>query len=147
MTIAERHALTTWEGSLARGAGQVTGGTGALGDLDLTWAARTEKPGGHTSPEELAAAAHSSCFAMALALRLTEEKITTGPLQVKATVTLGEVDGLPTIVSSHLVVSTQATGLDQDEFQKVVDAAAALCPISRLFAGAKVTVDAVLESP
>ena len=84
---------------------------------------------------------------MALALRLTEEKITTGPLQVKATVTLGEVDGLPTIVSSHLVVSTQATGLDQDEFQKVVDAAAALCPISRLFAGAKVTVDAVLESP
>ncbi len=147
MTIAERHALTTWEGSLARGAGQVTGGTGALGNLDLTWAARTETPGGHTSPEELAAAAHSSCFAMALALRLTEEKITTGPLQVKATVTLGEVDGLPTIVSSHLVVSTQATGLDQDEFQKVVDAAAALCPISRLFAGAKVTVDAVLESP
>ena len=72
MTIAERTAETIWEGSLAGGDGTIAGGSGALDGLPVTWAARTGEPGGKTSPEELAAAAHSSCFAMALALRLGE---------------------------------------------------------------------------
>ena len=74
MAIAERTAETTWEGPLASGSGTIRPASGALGELAVTWASRTEQPGGKTSPEELAAAAHSSCFAMALALRLGERK-------------------------------------------------------------------------
>ena len=74
--IAERSAHTTWTGGLAGGEGTVTSGSGALQGLPVTWAARTREPNGLTSPEELAAAAHSSCFAMALALRLGEHDIT-----------------------------------------------------------------------
>lgn len=73
MSIAERAARTTWEGPLASGEGKLSqGSSGALDGLPLTWASRTEQPGGKTSPEELAAAARSSCFSMALALKLGE---------------------------------------------------------------------------
>ena len=119
---------------------------GPLRDLDVTWAARTERPDGRTSPEELAAAAHSSCFAMALSLRLGEHRRPPQQLRVEATVTLDEVDGVPTIVSSQILVRAQVPGLDGDEFQRIVDEAAALCPVSRLFAGARIGVEALLES-
>ena len=72
MPIATREAEITWEGSLASGTGTVSGGSGALGRLPVTWASRTERPDGKTSPEELIAAAHASCFSMALALVLGE---------------------------------------------------------------------------
>jgi lipoyl-dependent peroxiredoxin len=145
MSIAQRTAQTTWEGPLASGTGKIVGGSGALDGLDVTWAARTERPGGLTSPEELAAAAHSSCFAMALALRLGEHHTPPQRLQVDANVTLDEVDGAPTIVSSELSVKARINGIDEDGFQAAVDEAAALCPVSRLFAGARISVDAVLE--
>lgn len=145
MAIAERSAATTWQGPLATGGGTIRTPTGALGELPVTWASRTEQPGGKTSPEELAAAAHSSCFSMALALRLGEHKVVPQRLEVTANVTLAEADGVPTIVSSDLRVRAQVAGLDEKGFQSVVDEAAALCPVSRLFAGAKITVDAVLE--
>ena len=74
MAIAVRMAQTTWEGPLASGTGTVRMGSGAAGELPVTWAARTERADGKTSPEELAAAAHSACYAMALALRLGEHK-------------------------------------------------------------------------
>lgn len=70
MSIAERRVETTWEGALAAGTGILAGTSGALDQLTVAWAARTEQPNGKTSPEELAAAAHSSCFSMALALTL-----------------------------------------------------------------------------
>lgn len=145
MTIAERTAETIWEGSLASGGGTIAGGSGALDGLPVTWAARTGEPGGKTSPEELAAAAHSSCFAMALALRLGEHHTAVQRLAVAATVTLDEVDGVPTVVSSALRVRGRAPGLDAAGFQATVDEAALLCPMSRLFAGARITVEAVLE--
>jgi osmotically inducible protein OsmC len=147
MSIAERRVVTTWDGTLAAGGGRIQAGSGALDGLEVTWAARTEQPGGKTSPEELAAAAHSSCFAMALALRLGERHAPPRRLRVEARVTLDEVDGRPTIVSSELLVRAQVDGLDGDGFQQAVDEAAALCPVSRLFAGAHVSVEAVLESP
>jgi osmotically inducible protein OsmC len=71
MSIAQRSTQTTWEGSLAGGSGRLETGSGALDGLEVTWAARTEQLGGKTSPEELAAAAHSAWFAMALSLGLT----------------------------------------------------------------------------
>ena len=146
MAIANRTAQATWEGRLANGKGSITSGSGALGTLPVTWAARTEQPNGMTSPEELAAAAHSSCFSMALALRLGEHQVNPQRLDVSATVTLDDVDGRPTVVSSALQVRADVTGLDDATFQSIVAEAAELCPISRLFAGAKITVDAKLAA-
>lgn len=85
MTIARRTAQTSWERPLASGGGTIQSGSGALDGLDVTWAARTETPGGKTSPEELAAAAHSSCFAMALALLLGQRQTPPDRLSVEAT--------------------------------------------------------------
>lgn len=145
MPIAERTASTTWQGSLASGSGSITSGSGALGKLPVTWAARTAQPGGKTSPEELAAAAHASCFAMALSLRLGENHTPPERLNVTAAVTLDDVGGVPTVVSSKLHVEARVPGIDAPRFQKVIDEAASLCPISRLFAGAKISVVAKLE--
>jgi osmotically inducible protein OsmC len=146
MSIAERTARTTWEGPLASGEGTLAQGSSrALDGLPLTWASRTEQPGGKTSPEELAAAAHSSCFSMALALKLGENHTPPERLEVTATVTLDAVDGIPTITTSQLKVKASVAGLDAESFAAVVDQAAALCPVSRLFAGATIGVDAELE--
>jgi osmotically inducible protein OsmC len=146
VTIAERTAETVWEGPLASGRGAVQATSGAFDSFAVTWAARTERPGGMTSPEELAAAAHSSCFAMALSLRLGERRTAPERLTVRATVVLEEVDGVPTIVSSALQVRGRVPGMDAADFKSAVDEAAALCPVSRLFAGARVSVTAELET-
>ncbi|MEB3048552.1 OsmC family peroxiredoxin [Mycolicibacter sp. MYC123] len=145
MSIADRTVRTTWEGALATGAGTLGhGSSGALDGLPVTWAARTEQPGGKTSPEELAAAAHSSCFAMALSLKLGENKTPPQRLEVTSTVTLDEVAGLPTITTSKLTVRAEVADLSAEDFADIVSGAAALCPVSRLFAGAEISVDAVL---
>ena len=145
MPIAGRRAETIWQGTLAAGQGTVRGESGAIDALPVTWAARTQMPDGKTSPEELAAAAHSACFAMALALRMAEHSATAERLSVAATVTLDDVDGVPTIVSSALEIGAEAPGLDEDGFQAIVQEAAELCPVSRLFAGAEVSVHAELR--
>ena len=112
MTIAVRTAETIWARPLASGSGTTRPATGALGELPVTGASRTAEPGGKTSPEELAAAAHFSCFAMALALRLGGRKTAAELPSVTAAVTLDEVDGRPTIVSSDLQVRGRVPGLD-----------------------------------
>ena len=145
MAIAIRTAQTTWEGPLASGTGTVGTGSGAAGELPVTWASRTEHADAKTSPEELAAAAHSACYAMALALRLGERKAVPERLAITATVTLDEEGGVPTIVSSQLDVTARVPGLDKAGFDAVSAEASELCPVSRLFAGAKITVNARLE--
>ena len=82
---------------------------------------------------------------MALALRLTERHTPPQRLIVEANVTLDEVDGVPTILSSQLLVRAQVSGLDGDSFQAAVDEAAPLCPVSRLITGARISVEALLE--
>lgn len=145
MSIAARSTRTTWDGPLASGSGTLDQGSSQVLDgQEVTWAARTEAPGDKTSPEELAAAAHSSCFSMALALTLGEHGTPPGRLLVDCTVTLDEVDGRPTITTSALTVQAQVDGLDAAGFAAIVDEAATLCPVSRLFAGAEVTVRAEL---
>lgn len=142
MSIAERTAITTWSGSLPAGAGTVhSTSSGALDGQPVTWASRTERPDGKTSPEELLAAAHSSCFSMALTLKLGERGVAPTELTVTATVALDEVGGVPTITTSKLKVTARVDGLDVAGFRAAVDEAAKLCPVSRLFAGAKVTVE------
>jgi len=145
MAMAERTAVTAWEGDLAHGAGSINGASGALTQLGVTWASRTERSDGQTSPEELIAAAHASCFSMALAHGLTEAGHAPERLEVKATVTLDQVDGAPTVTTSHLDVTGHVPGLDQFEFSKAATDAGKDCPISRALAGVDISVEAVLE--
>lgn len=146
MSIADRTTTTTWEGPLASGTGTLRGSSsGALDDQQVTWASRTEAPGGKSSPEELLAAAHSSCFSMALSLCLGENQTPPTKLDVGATVSLEEVEGKPTVTTSRITVTAVVEGIDEAGFTSVVDEAAALCPVSRLFAGAEISVSATLE--
>lgn len=144
MPIAIRSAKTTWTDSLAAGHGVIDVGTEGIDGLDVTWASRIEDPQGRTSPEELCAAAHSSCFAMALGLKLAEAGVVPSVLEVDATVTLEEVGGVPTISSSVIEAKGRVEGLDRTRFASVVSEAAELCPVSRLFAGADISVKATL---
>ncbi|MRH30181.1 OsmC family peroxiredoxin [Microbacterium sp. SYP-A9085] len=146
MSIAVRHATTTWNGSLTAGTGTFgSTSSGALDGQQVTWASRTEAPGAKSSPEELLAAAHSSCFSMALALTLGEHNAPPERLVVTSEVTLDPIDGVPTITTSRISVRAHVPGVDAATFASIVDEAARLCPVSRLFAGAKITVDAKLE--
>ena len=145
MAMAERTATSSWDGDLAHGNGVVTGASGGLGDLPVTWASRTERSDGKTSPEELVAAAHASCFSMALAHGLTEAGHAPEHLDVEATVTLDLVDGAPTVTTSELRVTGRVPGIDQFEFSKAATDAGAHCPISRALAGVQISVEATLE--
>lgn len=134
MTTATRHAQVVWEGALATGAGTVTSGSGAL-ELPVTWAARTEQPDGKTSPEELIAAAHASCFAMALALVLVEDHASPERLTVTASCTLDEVGGAPRITAVGLTVLARVPSLDEPGLERAVAKAAELCPVSNALHG------------
>ena len=146
MAMAERSATTGWDGDLAHGAGTLNGASGALSDLSVTWASRTERSDGKTSPEELIAAAHSSCFSMALAHGLTEAGNAPEHLDVTSKVTLDLVDGAPTVTTSELTVSGRVPGIDQTTFEQAARDAGKNCPISRALAGVQITVNATLES-
>jgi lipoyl-dependent peroxiredoxin len=146
MAIAERQATASWQGDLAGGAGQVSSGSGALGELPVTWASRTERSDGRTSPEELIAAAHASCFSMALAHELAQGGHAPERLDVTATVTLDRVDDAPTVTRCALQVRGTVAGIDAAAFDAAAQSAGRDCPISRLLAGgsAELTVDATL---
>ena len=145
MAIAERAAETVWEGPLGSGLGTVRPATGAFSVLAVTWPSRTGPPDGVTSPEELAAA-HSACFAMAKQARqLGARQAVPEVPAVTATVTLEEAGGVPAITSSALQVRGRVPGLSASGFQAAVEEAAAVCPVSRLFAGATISVVAALE--
>jgi lipoyl-dependent peroxiredoxin len=146
MPIAERSAQTTWKGSLANGEGTLLSGSGALGDLPVTWASRTERSAGRTSPEELIAAAHASCFSMALSHELSQGGNEPEQLDVSAVVTLDRVDDAPTVTRSALTVTGRVPGIDAAAFETAAQAAGSGCPISRLLAGgsAEITVEATL---
>jgi lipoyl-dependent peroxiredoxin len=147
MAIAERSAQARWEGDL-KGSGTVSGTSSeALGALPVTWAARTESPGGKTSPEELIAAAHASCFAMALSHELAQDGNAPERLDVTAVVTLDMVDDAPTVTRSALTVTGRVPGIDGAAFEAAAQAAGSGCPISRLLAGgsAEIAVEATLE--
>jgi osmotically inducible protein OsmC len=146
MAMAERTADVVWQGSLADGSGTILRTTsGALPELPVTWAARTEAHGGKTSPEELVAAAHASCFSMALSADLAKAGSPPERLDVTANVTLDMVDGAPTVTTSALTVRGRVPGLDVDGFREAARGAGRNCPISRLLKGAEITVDATLE--
>jgi osmotically inducible protein OsmC len=135
MPVALREAEILWEGPLARGAGTLTSGSGAFDQLPVTWASRTERPDGRTSPEELIAAAHASCFAMALALVLGENNTPPERLAVTASCTLDEVDGTPRITTIELTVRARVPGLEAADLERIVELAGDLCPVSNALLG------------
>ena len=144
MAIAQRSAQSTWKGDLAHGTGMLNGSSGALNELEVTWASRTERSGGKTSPEELVAAAHASCFSMALANELAQAGHAPEQLEVSARVTLDNKDDAPTVTTSELTVSGRVPGIDQEEFTKAATAAGKNCPISRALGGLDISVQATL---
>ena len=131
MADAQRTAHAVWEGSLTRGAGAVTlTSSGAAGPLPVTWASRTARSEGKTSPEELVAAAHASCYCMALSGILGEADTPPERLEVSATVTFAQVEGGFKVASSALEVKGTVPGLDAAGFKDAADKAKDGCPIS-----------------
>ena len=133
---AIRQATVIWEGSLASGKGEVSADTSkAFSRLPVTWASRTEAANGLTSPEELIAAAHASCYSMALSAGLSQAHTRPDRLEVTATVTFDRIEGNWRIVSSALKVRGQVSGMDSSAFQKAAEAAKVGCPVSQALKG------------
>jgi lipoyl-dependent peroxiredoxin len=130
---ADRKAEVTWHGDLMSGAGEIERvGSGAFGPLDVTWASRTEQPGGRTSPEELIAAAHASCFSMALAHALAQAGTPPQELSTSATVTFVPGTG---ITRSALEVVGTIPGVDEGTFREAAEQAKEGCPVSGALKG------------
>jgi osmotically inducible protein OsmC len=136
-----RNAATHWEGSLIEGSGQVTLESSGLGTYDVTWASRAEEPEGRTSPEELIAAAHSSCFSMALSNGLAKAGTPPTALDTSAAVTFQPGEGITGI---HLTVRGSVPGMSAEDFVAAAEDAKVNCPVSKAITGTTVTLDAAL---
>jgi osmotically inducible protein OsmC len=140
---AIRRAEVTWAGDLATGQGDVSAMSSGL----VSWAARTEAPEGKTSPEELLAAAHASCFAMAFSAGLARAGTPPQRLAVSADVTFDKVGDGWRVVSSHLTVSGTVPGISEADFTAAAEAAKDGCPISQALKGnVALSVDATLSA-
>ena len=140
---SESSATTVWEGSLTKGRGTTTPASGAIAAVEVTWAARTERTEGTTSPEELLAAAHASCYCMALSHGLSEAGNEPERLETTATVAFVPGEG---VKSSHLVVKGRVPGIDAAAFEAAAADAGQNCPISGALSGnVEITVDASFE--
>ncbi|GAB2899453.1 OsmC family protein [Streptomyces hainanensis] len=136
-----RIATTNWEGSLLQGAGNVSLDSSGVGKFDVTWASRAEDPNGRTSPEELIAAAHSSCFSMALSHGLAGAGTPPESVRTQASVTFQPGEGITGIV---LKVQARVPGLSAEDFQTAAEGAKANCPVSKALAGTTITLEAEL---
>lgn len=145
---AIRRADVSWSGDLASGSGVVSASSSnAFSSLPVSWAARTESPGGKTSPEELVAAAHASCFAMAFSGALARSGTPPVRLDVSAEVTFDKLDAGWRVVSSALTVRGSVPGISAEDFRAAADAAKDGCPISQALMGnVALSVDATLEN-
>jgi len=149
MAQAERRADVVWEGNLVKGHGQITTVTsGSFGELPVSWPSRTEKPGGQTSPEELLAAAHASCYAMALSHTLAQAGNPPERLEVSANVGFDPKDGGGFAVTfSNLTVRGRVPGIDQAAFEAAAREGEQGCPISNaLRNNVTIGVEATLQT-
>jgi osmotically inducible protein OsmC len=136
-----RNATTVWQGSLMEGSGQVTLESSGLGTYDVSWPARSEEPNGKTSPEELIAAAHSSCFSMALSNALAKAGSPPEKLETSAAVTFQPGEGITGIV---LTVVGTVPGMSAEDFQSAAEGAKEGCPVSKALSGTTITLEASL---
>ena len=141
---ATSSATTVWEGDLASGSGTTRPSSGAFPAVDVSWASRTERAAGETSPEELLAAAHASCYCMALSNELAQAGNAPERLEATASVEFEPGEG---VKSSHIVVSGRVPGIDQEAFEQAARGAGEGCPISGALKGnVEISVEATLES-
>ncbi|SHJ33066.1 osmotically inducible protein OsmC [Tessaracoccus bendigoensis DSM 12906] len=134
-------ATTTWHGSLFEGSGEVTFASSKLGTFPINWKARSEGSDSTTTPEELIAAAHASCFSMALSNGLAQNG--TPPTAVQTTASVRFEPGVG-ITSSHLALKAVVPGLTDAQFQEISADAKANCPVSKALAGVEITLEATL---
>jgi osmotically inducible protein OsmC len=134
-------ATTTWTGSLAEGSGTVAFSTSNLGTFPINWKARSEGSDTTTTPEELIAAAHASCFSMALSHALSENGTPPERVNTSASVTFKPGVG---ITGSHLNVNAVVPGLSPEAFQNIANEAKTGCPVSQALAGIEITLEATL---
>ncbi len=148
MVKAERHARVEWQGSLAQGSGKIVEvGSGAIGQLPITWASRTERSDGKTSPEELIAAAHAACYAMAFSHALAQAGTPAESLNVNANCTFEQVGGGFKITTMDLDVTGKVPGMDEAGFEKAAQQAEQGCPVSNaLRNNVEIRLNAHLES-
>ena len=141
----DRKAEVTWQGDLMSGNGRIDSVTsGAFGGLDVSWPARSEEPEGKTSPEELIAAAHATCFSMALSHGLAQGGHPPEELKTSATVTFQPGEGITKIA---LDVAGRVPGIDEGAFQQAADGAKQNCPVSKALTGVpEISLTARLES-
>lgn len=133
MANVEREAHVVWEGNLAEGSGSLSEGSGVLQDTPVTFAARTQQPDGKTSPEELIAAAHATCYAMALSVTLTQQGNEPEQLEVDAVCVLD--DQQLKITTVNLNVRGTVPGMDEQGFEDAAREAEQLCPVSNALRG------------
>lgn len=138
--MADRSASTVWTGTLFEGSGVVTFDSSGLGSYDVSWPARTEEPGGKTSPEELIAAAHSSCYSMAFSNMLAKNETPADKLETSAVVTFVPGTG---ITKSAITVVGTVPGIDEARFVELAQEAKAGCPVSGALS-IEITLDAKL---
>jgi osmotically inducible protein OsmC len=144
--MPSRDATTHWEGGLQDGAGQVTLDSSNAGQFDVSFPARAEDPHGQTSPEELIAAAHSSCLAMNLSGVLGGENLTAKSIDVSAEVTLSPAKGGGFEISGiAITLRASVDGVDEATFAELAKTAEQTCPVSKALAGTTITLDAALE--
>ena len=143
-----RTARTAWNGTLQDGGGQVELTSSKVGTYDVSFPKRAaDEAGGTTRPEELIAAAHSSCFAMQLSADVAEAGGTPVALEVTADVSLGpDPAGGFRLTGIALTVRGEVEGLDADGFRAAAEKAKAGCPVSKALTGVEITLDAALES-
>ncbi len=132
---AKRKATAVWEHDLLHGQGRVRGTSGALPEVAVSWSARTEEPGGKTSPEELLAAAHAACYSMALSNTLAKMGKPPERLDVSATCTFDKVGDQWTVTTMDLEVTGKVPGIDATKFAEAAKTASTGCPISRALKG------------
>ena len=137
-----RTATTVWEGTLFEGAGKVTLDSSGIGTYDVSWASRAEAANGRTSPEELIAAAHSSCFSMAFSKALADNQTPATRLTVSADVELTPGTGITGI---KLTARGVVEGIESERFVELAQGAKEGCPVSQALAGTTITLDAALE--
>ena len=139
----ESKAHGTWHGDLMKGSGSVTPASGAFGTIPLTWNARAESREKGSSPEEMIAAAHAGCFAMAFANGLAKAGHTAKELRTSATVTFQAGEGIKGI---HLTVEGDVPGIGEADFKHEADKAKAGCPVSKALSAVAITLEARLTS-
>jgi osmotically inducible protein OsmC len=143
-----RQAEANWSGDLPSGGGSVSAtSSGIFSDQAITWRARTEAAEGKTSPEELLAAAHASCYSMAFSNELAKAGFAPERVDVSVVVTADKTDAGWTVLSSAITARAKVPGVDEATFLEKANAAKGGCPISRAISDSvEITLDATLES-